>query len=175
MNQGLYGIPGAPSMVRGAGGPRKRVPYCRVYSTTNQSCASDNTAILSFDKTRIDTDSMHNPAVHPTRITINTKGFYLLFGHVEWADTTGSPCHKIMQFLLNGTTQLAYDSLFHNRDTLASATLRRFVATAWYLNVGDYVVLRVYQRNNSSLAVNTLTSQPNNHFSQEFGAAWLGD
>jgi hypothetical protein len=71
------------------GGPgqtvdERGVPAVRLYGTSHGALVSGVEALLTFDSESYDTDSMHDPAVNPTRITIKTPGLYRFSGQVSW-------------------------------------------------------------------------------------------
>lgn len=60
------------------------VPRVRVYKSTSQSLADDTATVLTWDSEVFDSDGMHEPTTHPTRLTVVTAGIYEITVHIEW-------------------------------------------------------------------------------------------
>lgn len=143
-------------------------PACRVYHNTTQSAGTGGYTTMTFNSERFDTDTMHDTATNPTRITIKTAGLYVLHGNVDM--NTGTTSERIIQFLINGVMELALDRRGPNpsggNNILQTSTL-------WKFAVNDYVELRVYQA--SGAPVTVVASSAGFYGSgAEFSAVWVG-
>jgi len=96
------------------------------------------TAVAFASADAFDSDTMHDPAVTNTRITINTAGIYLITGRVEFAvSNTGT--YREAGIRKNGTVFLDVDRQIPNATLgprLRPGIVQNFIAT-------DYVELVV--------------------------------
>jgi hypothetical protein len=141
-------------------------PACRVYHTAAQSVANDSQLILAFNSERFDTDNMHSTVTNNSRITFNTAGVYVVTAAVEFI--VGTYEYLGVNIRLNGGSFIAVDDA-----PVASAVYSngRTVSTLYKFNAGDYVEVRVFQRNAAAAARNVLRTA---NYSPEFSAVWVG-
>ena len=137
-------------------------PEVRVYNDANISIPNATYTVLTFNTERYDSDNIHNLASATDRLTCNTVGKYLIWGHVFF----GSNATGIRQLLikLNGSTYIMRSP--HSIDNTGSYCLAMTVAE---LSVDDYVELLVYQNSGGALLVNYSTL-----VSPEFGMQRIG-
>jgi hypothetical protein len=92
-----------------------------------------------------------------------TAGRYVITGNINWwPNSTGI---RELFITVNGVDVIASLTL----PAIAAVAIRMPIAAIYYLAVGDYVQLQVYQTSGGNLNV---AYQPNN--SPEFAAQWLG-
>lgn len=143
-------------------------PTCRVYNTSAISLATGSYTTLTFNSERWDPTSMHSTVSNPSRITISTAGVYIIEGHVQFDTNTTS--ERILEFLVNGTNEIAFQRLASN-GTGGSSIYS--LVTVWKFAAADYVELRAYQATGG--AQNTGTSNSStNAGGLDFGATWIG-
>jgi len=135
-------------------------PAARVYNSGNIDPAVGSWVTLTFDSERIDTDTVHNPAVNPSRLTVPTggAGLYLIGGNVAFEVGTGD---KGIRILLGGATVIAQsfgNATSDDGDVLSVTTLYSLAAT-------NYVELQVFVEAD----LNILASA---NYSPEFWAIW---
>jgi len=143
-------------------------PSVRVYRSTTQAAGSAVFTAISFDTVRYD----RGPSVHwasgtPTRLTCQVAGFYQVTGHIDTAAITTNQA-VILDILLNGSVEIARHQLIASNTTGTSQT----ITAGTYLNVGDYVELRVYQNTGASL--NVSASSPGLGYASDFEMALVG-
>jgi len=130
----------------------------RVYNSANLLIEDSVATALTFDAERWDTDELHQASVTPSRLTAQTDGQYLIFGHVVFASDPDG--YRQMDIRLNGTTSLA--RVIQDGTAIPGNALT--ITTYYNLAANDYVELVVYQTAGASLAV--LADQ---NISPEFG------
>lgn len=128
-----------------------------VHHDSNQSINNNVYTHLSFNSERWDTDEIHDNAVNNSRLTCKTTGYYLITGACRFhTNATGL---RIAYININGTTRIALNA----RVPLATTYTDLLVTTLYYLEVGDYATLEIFQ--NSGVA---LLSRLNPQYSPEF-------
>lgn len=134
---------------------------CRVYNSGNISINNNTVTVLTFNSERWDTDSMHESVTHPSRITCNTAGKYMIAGNIQFAGHNDA-LDRWLAILLNGTTIIAIQKVsgLSNSDAVYIS-----VATIYDLAQNDYVELECYQL--SGVALNVVASA---NWSPEFMA-----
>jgi hypothetical protein len=122
----------------------------RVFLSVAPSSNPDVT--ISFDTKEYDTDGIFNLS-HPTRLTCNTAGIYLIIGSVGWApNVTGI---RSIQIQLNaGLTVIA--RLDFQAVSAAGFSTTASISTSYKLAVGDYVQLYAYQGSGGALLLNSI-------------------
>lgn len=117
------------------------VQACRLTHSVGQTIAEDAAlAAVTFDTELADTDGMHSSG-SPTRITIQTAGWYLIgFSGQLAADTDYQ--RLLARIRLNGSTELSSNQ---NPGTTVSAPQTLETSTVSLLSVGDYVEVMVFQ------------------------------
>lgn len=135
-------------------------PACSVFHNTTQSLVTATLTVLSANSEFFDNDAMHSTVTNNSRITIQTAGRYLVLGVVRFA-TSGAGNARLLQFLVNGTTQYEVQQVGGTstaaRDTLLSGSRLIVLAAA------DYVEVRARQDTGGNLATNL----------EEFGATFI--
>lgn len=131
----------------------------RVYNSANISIPNSTVTALTFNSERWDTGAtgMHSTATNTNRLTAQLSGLYHIFGHVSFA--TNAIGIRVVYIRVNGTTNIAIQS-----NTALSSDSRFSIGTDYYLSVGHYVELLVYQ--DSGGALNVLSA---GNYSPEFG------
>lgn len=127
------------------------IPACRLTQAADQSVGAAAFASLTFDTEVYDTNTMHNPAVEPTRITIPTNGdgIYFIQGNVEFDNNGGTGQQELaIRIILNGTTVLAEVYANANED---DANVSLYVATDYALVATNYVELQAYTEKNDNI------------------------
>lgn len=146
-----------------------RPPGVRAQRTTTQSLTSGTAAAVIFNAAdQWDYDAMHDPAVNPSRITINTAGNYLLVSSLEFAAQTTAAGIRQVYWRLNGGTVIGgvetqpMTSAFNSLPVaVSSSAIARLV-------VGDYVELMALQTSGGSLNINASTD-----YSARAALQWL--
>lgn len=140
------------------------VPACRVYHDANQTIPNANLTVLSFNKERFDTDTIHDTSTNNSRLTCKTAGIYLIEGGVSF-NTNGE--HDVaLNVLLNGATNIKQ---VRYRAVLAGLTKIDIGTTIYSLAVNDYVELQAFQ--DSGGAINAVAETNN---APVFSMAYLG-
>lgn len=132
----------------------------RVYHSVNQSIPNATYQPLAFDSEHADIDGCHDTVTNNSRITIQTPGVYFLSGAITFAlNGTGE---RQIAIRLNGSTQIA-----KNGEVQASASYwcHLTIATAYWLNAGDYVELLGMQSSGAALDVLAQNSGGTPHLS----------
>ena len=122
---------------------------CRVYANATQSISdSTTTLVTSWGSESFDTDTMHDPASNPGRITIKTAGTYLVGASLGFsANTTGSREVQIQKY--NGV-----GVVIDSGDAFAGRTNYNSPVGCYDMDVDDYFLCYVWQNSGGSL--NTL-------------------
>lgn len=128
-------------------------PEAEIHQTAAQSIPNGTTTgtPITFDSVTKDNDGMWNASA-PTRLTINTTGWYELEWAVHWAAVSDDTI-RIQAVSLNGA--LAIGSLIGYYDHVnasGTATPEVRVCYDYFLNAGDYIQLAVMQGTGSSLS-----------------------
>jgi len=124
----------------------------KVRRTTDQSIPNNTGTPLSYDTADYDTDSMIDLGTHPTRITFNTDGVYLLVGAMFF-DAASDTAYRTSVICKNGD----YTNLELGEE-LGAATgggnsNARTVTAVDKFTVGDYVEFLAYQGSGGALNV----------------------
>lgn len=137
-------------------------PLCHLTHSADQ--AANPTAVLTWDTERQDTDGMHSTSSNPTRITIQTPGYYLINVNVAWeVNATGL---RSVEVLLNATTTIAIA-----RQAAVTTALERTeheLTTLRYLAAGYYIEVVCYQTSGGTLDIEKRAD-----YSPEFTCVWL--
>lgn len=124
-------------------------PAVRCYRTALQSIPNATKTAVSFNVgDRYDTDTMHDPAVNPTRITFNTPGVYDLGGCIAFAANAVGFRMAILR--VGGSTELWADSRLAVPATDWTIVP---VSTEWKFAAGEYAELVAYQTSGGALDV----------------------
>lgn len=127
-------------------------PLCIAYDTAAPSIPSSGLNSFALAAEFIDTDGMHSTTTNTGRITIQTAGWYKVWGNVAWnSNVTGTRGGIIRQ---NGTINVepTYTQI---AATNFNTTVR--LNEGWVqCVVGDYFEIQAYQ--NSGVALNLTTT-----------------
>lgn len=129
---------------------------CSAYRTTTQSVNDSALTPISLDAEEFDTDTMHDPGVNPSRITVpaGEAGKYLAIARLSWAgNITGL---RAVILYINGALHTAS---YVNPVGIFSTIVA--VSKVLNLSVGDYVEMYGYQT--SGAALNTVAGAIWNH------------
>lgn len=158
-------IDGVEAGTGGGGGPAA-FSGARVTNSTDLTAISGDSPIgapLTFDTERFDTDSYHDPATNPSRLTVPADGYYLIGAHVQWSSTvTGL---RLLTLQIDGTTIIAKQGFG------AAGTASRMISiqSMQFLSANSYV--EVFARSTASSI--DITVQP--EWSPDFWITKLGE
>lgn len=81
---------------------------CKARRTTTQSIANNTQTAVSYTTEDYDTDTMHDNATNPSRITIRTAGKYLICAGVRFADSSAGAlgCTFRLNGVINNYTEI---------------------------------------------------------------------
>jgi hypothetical protein len=119
--------------------------YCRAYNLSSISIANNTVVVVSLNRERADTDSMHDNTTNNSRLTINTAGFYVGGASVAWgSSTTGK---REMWIIVNGSV------LICGMEIPAPATggVNVTIPFGHYFAEDDYIEFQVRQASGGSL------------------------
>ena len=137
-------------------------PRCLLNHNLNQTIANNTITALLFNQEIADNDSMHSLLSNTSRITVNTAGVYALTAAVQFdGNTTGV---RTVSIVMNGSDTL----VTQDAENLGTNSIKLNVATLYYLDVNDYVEVRVRQDSGGNLDSETGAGLPN------FRVAWIG-
>ncbi len=140
-------------------------PACRVFRSTNQSIPNITWTALIFDNEAYDTNGMHDNAITPTRITINTPGLYLLTSTVIFAPATGNRLTGFRKNNLSPTDPTeGFAAGTGNASNEAGFTLTQVVKAI----AGDYWEVMVWQGSGGALNASVIDG------GLTFTATWIG-
>lgn len=127
-------------------------PRCYAgYVVNSQTPTNASMTPVSFTAADLyDNFNGHSPSVNPTRITIDTTGWYLVFGYAQFAPNATGARELYFRFVRSAVTtylQLA-DSRFSGQ---ASDAVRISLAAPFELQAADYVEMVVFQRSGGGL------------------------
>ena len=128
----------------------------RAYNDAAISLPSGIATLITLNQERWDTDTMHSTSSNTSRLTATTAGRYQITGHVELAAPTLNNANgqRLMEILLNGTTVIAaQDCGYAGQDPSRAAPCT--ISTHYNLSATNYVELRVTQRVQTNLNVNS--------------------
>jgi len=129
----------------GAAGPS--MDKARIWNTANWTVPTSTSFPLTFNSENYDTDNLHDPAVNPSRITVNDAGYYLVLGCICYApNATGI---RRAYIYVNG----AWVSMNSVLNAGATASAFVVVSDVRYLNAGDYLELYAWQNSGGDLTV----------------------
>lgn len=138
-------------------------PLCVAYDTAAPSIPSGGLNAVNLAAEYIDTDGMHSISSNTSRVTIQTAGWYKVWGGVAFnSNTTGTRGGAIR---MNGTT-IVEPTYCHYAATNFNTTFR--LNEGWMqCVVGDYFEVQAYQ--NSGAALNlTVTSGMKTYLAVEY-------
>ncbi len=147
--QGITGMTGAtgPQGHSGAGVTDGAV----ITRSTAQAIASLAYTPISFDTIVTDNGGLYSGA-NPTRLTAQVEGFYIISGEC-WFQTNATG-RRVADLIVNGVTRIA-----RNEEATTPLELHTIsISTTYYLAIGDYVELFVYQT--STVSLNIISGAP---------------
>lgn len=134
---------------------------CRVYHSLLNVIATGTWTALTFNSELYDTDTIHDPASNPTRLTCNTAGKYSIAGHVTFAEDDPAVGYRAVAIRVNGSTVIAKQDREQGNINPSFS-----IPTLYNLAVDDYVELIVYQSSGGNLAI-TPSAQWSPHFAMQ--------
>jgi hypothetical protein len=130
---------------------------CRVYASSAQSISNATDTKIAFANESFDTDAFHSNVTNNTRLTIPTglAGYYRVTGNLGLASNALG--RRILAIAYNGgiVSQIEYTPA-------TSVEPAANITDTYYLNVGDYLELNIYQTSGGSL--NTAGSTTRDYF-----------
>lgn len=123
------------------------VPAARVKNSTAQSIANTTLTALSFDSEDFDTDIIHDLATNKSRLTCKTAGIYDIKATVAFANNATG--YRRVSILLGGTDTVSEGFISAVNGNVTSIA----IGSNYYLNVGEYVEVYVYQTSGGALDV----------------------
>lgn len=118
----------------------------RVYRTAALSVADDILTYVPFDAERYDTDNIHDNVTNPDRLTCKTAGVYIITASVGFdVNDIGSRMAEIHH------SGLAKNIVTGRTPAYATVYTHLCLATVCYMDVDDYVRLRVMQDSGGAL------------------------
>jgi hypothetical protein len=140
-------------------------PGCQVRRTTAQSIPNNTVTAISFDTEDFDSDTMHDPASNPTRLTCQTPGRYLAVGSIPY--DTGTTGNREARLAKNGSDISGGRALIAAPGGAALLIVTPVIEVS--LVAGDFLELRALQTNGGALT----TTAVNSVFPM-FRARWVG-
>lgn len=122
------------------------------YTVNSQTPVTATLTPVSFTAADIyDNFNCHSPSVDPTRFTITTAGWYMLFGFAQFAaNATGS---RELYFRFTRSAVTTYLQVADARPAQASQPIRISIAAPFELQAADYVEMVVYQSSGGGLVL----------------------
>lgn len=122
------------------------------YTVNSQTPVTATLTPVSFTAADIyDNFNGHSPSVDPTRITIATAGWYMVFGFAQFAaNATGS---RELYFRFTRAAVPTYLQVADARPSQASQPIRISLSAPFELQAGDYVEMIVYQSSGGGLVL----------------------
>jgi hypothetical protein len=123
-----------------------RLPSCRLAIFGSQVIPiGGGYTLLSFTGSvpQFDNDGMSNISVHPTRITVQRAGFYIIKGYTEIAAVVGTTCFPVAAIHLNGGVQNNASSSYFGTAAATGTLPQLHCYLMSYLAAGTYVELGV--------------------------------
>jgi hypothetical protein len=134
----------------------------KVYRTTAQSIPNSAWTSIVFDTANateeLDTDSYHDLATNPSRITVPTTAIYLLLSKITVVNNTSGKRY----FRLYKNNSVIVDQVNHDPITTPGDVRDGLLLSVASLAAGDYIETQTFQ--NTGAALNTVGGQ---------GSVWL--
>lgn len=142
-------------------------PRVHAWSNTGLVCTSATAKGISFDSEVYDTDSMHEPTTHPSRITATSAGLYEFHWHIRMPSATYTQLD--LDIRLNANFAIGGGTAVTTQAFASGATFRYLDFTYHqFMNAGDYHEAFVTQ-NSGGGSQTTITGQ----FSTFCQARWI--
>jgi hypothetical protein len=123
----------------------------RVYRNANQSIPDGTVTSLAFNSVRYDTGGMYDPDAS-SLLTCQVAGLYLITGHVVFGQHANG-YREVYIRLIPASGSAAHIAVASAQPLGTKTPTPLSVATAWYMEPGDYVQLQVRQNSGGALAV----------------------
>jgi hypothetical protein len=143
-------------------------PACRVFNNANISVVNATPTDLTYNSELFDTDSMHDTAVNPTRITIRTPGIYLVQAGGTW-QADNDYVRRLISFVVNATTTIARQSYEGSFNVTANEGFT--LSTVYKFAANDFITASVFQQNTNA-GTNSIGDV--GFMSPWFAATWIG-
>ena len=119
--------------------------------TTAQTIASATDVLVTFNQEDHDVTGFHSLTTNPERITVpaGMAGYYRIFCKVKWEADGGATGARVLSILLNGGA----GALFARLDDATPEIMHQGLVGTYYLDVGDYLTVEVYQNSGGNLDV----------------------
>lgn len=116
-------------------------PRAQLYRTTSQSTTTGVFAALQWDAENIDTDGGHSTSTNNSRYTAQTSGWYEVTASVLWAaDSTAG--FRLTNVDVNNS---GFPQIYDMSTPMSDNSCVLNPCGKVFLNVGDYVEVKVYQ------------------------------
>lgn len=125
-----------------------------VKSGVDFSVANTTSTAIVFNTTVWDTDSCVDLVAHPTRITINNPGMYVVTGNVQF--TSNATGIRQIGIYVSGSTYAAIS----NGNALTGLATNLSVSAVIECVAGDYIELMAYQTSGGALNVQAFNGMP---------------
>ncbi len=117
----------------------------RVYRTNAATISNVTWTTVDFDLERYDTDSIHDPASNPSRLTCKTAGVYYMQAQLTWAShATGN---RYCRIVFSGGGNIAVI----NQNTTTGDATSQSIASIYKLAVDEYITCQFYQSSGGDL------------------------
>ena len=141
------------TLITGSGGASSsKTHYARVNKAALQTITNNTITALIFDTTTIQNGGLHSDTTQNTRLTAQRAGWYTMGGNVQWAAAGAGIRHIGVR--INGATIIASTEV----DPTGATIVDQAISTSYYLNVGDYAEIIVYQNSGGNLNVNQVAN-----------------
>lgn len=118
---------------------------CMLYRSSDYSISNNSWNSVPMNAEDYDPNNMHDLSTNPDRITIKESGWYGFGGVIRYnANTNGGI--KITRYNSSGTEQRGGVMSFYNSTINILNCYKEF-----YLNAGDFLVLRYYASSGSAI------------------------
>ena len=134
----------------------------RVYNDANISIGNGAYTNLTFNSERYDTDGIHDVGSNTERLTCQTAGKYMITGSIRWESNSTGVRYVLVE--LNGSTTIVQQAKGAYTDVMFMS-----VTTAYDLEVGDYVTLKVFQNSGGSKNIQAI-----GNYAPEFSMQRIG-
>jgi len=132
----------------------------RVYNSAVLTIPTGSFTALTFDSERYDNGGLHESVTHPSRLTAQRAGVYMITALAEFsANVTGL---RLARIRVSGGTQIWALVNTSTSDILTAALLYKLAA-------GEYIEFEVYQSSGGDLTV-----VASGNYTPEFAMQWMG-
>jgi hypothetical protein len=126
-------------------------PRCYAgYTVNSQTPTSALVTAVSFTAADLyDNFGGHSPSVNPTRITLATTGWYMVYGYAQFAANATGVRELYFSFTRSGVTTFLQTA--DSRPAQAGQPIRISLAGPYELQAADYVEMSVFQNSGGGL------------------------